>query len=236
MSDEYLAEAELHDLFMAEVWDSLVPRMGEVFGGLDAEATIVDIGAGSGVGTIGLARVTRARIVAVEPSLVMRAGLLARISDDAELARRVSVLAGAAPEILDEVEAPIEGFVCAHMLGHLSPGQRLATFRRLAELLSPAGVGFIPLPSDATPAVGTTTEERRIGRHRYVARHTFEGAGSPVVAEYSVLDGERVLRSRSFTSSWTMPPRSGLSDELREAGLDPDVADGRVGLVRRRKP
>ncbi|UOY03320.1 class I SAM-dependent methyltransferase [Blastococcus sp. PRF04-17] len=54
---------------------------------------------------------------------------------------RVTVLAGQVPEALDAMRGPIAGFVCAHVLGHLPPRDRRATFAGLARLLGPSGVG-----------------------------------------------------------------------------------------------
>ncbi|MGN6218764.1 MAG: hypothetical protein ACTHNQ_04620 [Microbacterium sp.] len=76
-------------------------------------------------------------MVAIEPSLTMRAVLLARVADDPELIDQVSVLAGAAPDILDELTGPVAGFVCANRLGHLTATGRQETFARLATLLEP---------------------------------------------------------------------------------------------------
>lgn len=79
-SDTYAAVGEFHDLFMDDAWDRLVPALARAFGALDAGGTVLDVGAGSGVGTRRLAAATRATIVAVEPSVTMRSVLLARWS------------------------------------------------------------------------------------------------------------------------------------------------------------
>ncbi len=232
MTDHYAELGELHDLFMPDVWDPLVGTLATTFGDLGPEATILDLGAGSGVGTVRLGHATRARIVAVEPSLTMRSVLLARVADDHELSERVSVYAGAAPAILDEIDEPLDGFLCAHMLGHLSAGERRATFERLAALLRPDGVGLITVSPQAAPQTDIVTEECRIGRHRYVERLLPTGLPGGSVAEYQIFDGERLIRSASFTSSWAMPSRDELRDELRAAGLALGPADQRLAPVR----
>src|SRR5690606_42082628 len=88
---------EFHDLFMLEVWERLAPSLASAFGALDADAVVIDVGAGAGVGTRTLARVTAAKVIAVEPSLTMRAVLLARVADDAVLAPQVSGVAWRVP-------------------------------------------------------------------------------------------------------------------------------------------
>ncbi|GAB3173361.1 hypothetical protein GCM10027059_44230 [Myceligenerans halotolerans] len=106
----------------------LRPVLEAAFGDLGPDATLLDLGAGSGVGTRTLAACTRARIIAVEPSRTMRSVLLARIADDGALGEQVSVMAGAVPRALEELPGEVAGFVCAHMLGHLTAAQRTETF------------------------------------------------------------------------------------------------------------
>lgn len=245
MSDPYAEAGEFHDLFMPEPWERLVPALKSAFGDLGPEATLLDIGAGSGVGTVRLARSTRARIVAVEPSLTMRTALLARIVDDEDLSTRVSVLAGSVPAILAEIDGPIGGFVCAHMLGHLSMDDRRATFASLAAMLTPGGRGLITLPRDTGPVApveaqnpAPLVEEQWIGRHRYTATHLLPAAHTaPATTIYRVSDGDRTLRSLTSRSSWSMPPLPQLEEELHEAGLKltlPEDSDDTtsVGIIR----
>lgn len=232
MTDHYAELGELHDLFMPDVWDPLVATLAATFDDLGLNATILDLGAGSGVGTVRLAHATRAQIVAVEPSLTMRSVLLARVADDRALSERVSVYAGAAPAILDQLDGPLDGFLCAHMLGHLSVKERRATFERLAALLRPGGVGLVTVAPQSAPETDVVTEERRIGRHRYVERLLPTDLPGTSVAEYQVSEGEQLIRSISFTSSWAMPTPDELRDELRAAGLALGPADRGLAPVR----
>ncbi|HNR00857.1 MAG TPA: class I SAM-dependent methyltransferase, partial [Trueperaceae bacterium] len=81
---------EFHDLFVDEARLRLRPAFESAFGRLEPSAVVLDLGAGTGLGVRHLARATRARIVAVEPSVTMRAVLLARVADDPALASRVT--------------------------------------------------------------------------------------------------------------------------------------------------
>lgn len=238
--DQYEAIGEFHDIFMSEPWDALAPALERAFGDLTADDVIVDIGAGTGVGTARLARSTRAQIVAVEPSLTMRAALLARIADDRDLADRVSVLSGSAPDVLDQLEE-VSGFICAHMLGHFSEDARQSTFSRLAAILTAHGRGVITLPRERPiPPEGADTqtsieEERWLGRHRYTASHEIPADdGASAVTVYRVHDGDRVIRSLSAAASWSMPSARQLSAELHDAGLEVTERIGSAVSVRLR--
>jgi SAM-dependent methyltransferase len=245
-TDTYAAVGEFHDLFMDEAWDRLVPALARAFGALDAGATVLDLGAGSGVGTRRLAEVTRARIVAVEPSATMRSVLLARVVDDPALTDRVSVVAGAAPAVLRQiaslVDGALDGIVCAHVLGHLDHADRAATLGALAGGLAPDGHGVItlPPPSDASPGGRghvrgwEIVDERMIGRHRYVSRRAADGATGRMVSTYEVWEGERLLRAQEERSGWSLPPLETFIGELDRAGLAVEEVVAGAAVVRRR--
>jgi hypothetical protein len=93
-ADLYDDLAEFHDLFMKEPWEALRPAVREVVGGLGPDDVVVDLGAGTGMGTRVIAAETAANLVAVEPSRMMRTALMARVAGDQALAERVTVVAG----------------------------------------------------------------------------------------------------------------------------------------------
>lgn len=231
-TDAYQDLGEFHDLFMSAPWDRLRPSLRAAFGALDPGATVLDLGAGTGMGTRTLAAVTRARIVAIEPSRTMRAVLTARVADDADLSHRVTVRAGLLPDALDEVRWPVAGFLCAHMLGHLPATARAATFARLRTLLAPGAVGLVTVEPEARePLTAAIAEERQIGDLRYVARYLPSPDERRFVSEYEVLDGERVLRQERFAGSWESLTFDGLQNELAEAGLSARPHGGGAALV-----
>lgn len=228
MSDEYEAMGELHDLFMDGPWARLEPALSAVFGDLGPDDVVVDLGAGTGVGTATLARCSAARIVAVEPSLTMRTALLTRIAADPRLAERVSVLAGSAPAVLDELPEVVAGFVCAHVLGHMTSPDRVATFERLARSMRPDAVGLLVMSPDAGPE---DVAERTVGTHRYVERHEPGTDPHRGVTTYQVLDGTRLVREITCTWTWDPPSAADLARELGRSGLVLERSGG-VELVR----
>jgi SAM-dependent methyltransferase len=231
----YLAMAEFHDLFMDEPWDRLTPRLHAAFGTLDSGAVIVDIGAGSGMGTRRLASQTAARIVALEPDLVMRSILLARVSDDPNLASRVSVIAGAVPNGLKLLPSTIHGFVCTHVLGHLSVGERGELFAWIAAHLAPDGVGLVTVSrddadtADSLEDTGEVEETRRIGRHDYRAIHRDASSPGTYHSRYEVWDDGTLLRSEEFAGSWHPISAQDLRVELENVELE--LAEVQPGLV-----
>lgn len=234
MSAEYEKIGEFHDLFMDTPWKKLQPLLAETFGHLGPADQVIDLGAGSGMGTCSLAKVSRSAITAIEPSLVMRAMLLARVTSDADLTRRVTVLADKAPGTLKTIEGPIAGFVCAHMLGHVTKPERQETFSRLATLLAPGGVGLITLPGPSTieQPDEVIEESRRIGRHTYIVRHVPTSDAEVHVSEYEVRDGQTTIRRERFPSGWRPPSLEELRSELSGAGFSLDSKRAPVGLVR----
>lgn len=233
VKEDYDGMGEFHDLFMDTAWTRLEPLLREAFASLTGSATVLDVGAGTGFGTRILARCTPARIVAVEPSRTMRAVLTARVADDVDLCRRVSIVAGRVPGALSRVRSPLAGFVCAHVLGHLSEVDRRATFRRIAELLHPDGIGVLTTAGDRTgPSPEVVAEDRRIGELTYVARHRRPDDDGVSTSEYEVRDGAAVLRRETFTSTWRTPTDEQLGDELTDAGLRLELRGNLTAVVR----
>jgi SAM-dependent methyltransferase len=235
--NEYDAMGEFHDLFMDEPWQRLRPVLATTFGGLGPTARVLDLGAGTGVGTRLLARVTAARITAVEPSRTMRTALTMRVADDPYLTARVTVVDGRAPDVFDSLAGPVDGFVCAHMLGHLMPAARQATFVRLAASLTPAAAGVVTLSPEETGDdqvdPEAVEESRQIGDHRYVARYPPSPDGRTHVSEYEVRDGDRVVRRERVSGPWQPLTASALREELAAAGLTLEPHGSGAAVLRR---
>ena len=88
------ATAEFYDLLATAMWDELGPSLPRLLSGVDpAAGPILDLGAGTGAGTVHLnAAFPSAAIIALEPSKAMRTALNARLAGDADLRRAVTVV------------------------------------------------------------------------------------------------------------------------------------------------
>ncbi|SDT22719.1 bifunctional 2-polyprenyl-6-hydroxyphenol methylase/3-demethylubiquinol 3-O-methyltransferase UbiG [Jiangella sp. DSM 45060] len=231
MTETYERLAEFHDLFMAEPWERLRPYVRAAFAHLGSDAVVAEIGAGTGVGTRTIAGETRARIVALEPALVMRAVLTARVADDAALAERVTVVAGAAPGDLGLLPERLDGFVCAHVLGHLGRTDRRALFAWAGERLAGDGFGLVTTQRAETgPAEMVQT--RRLGDHEYRVRHLAAAGGREPASLYEVRDGDRLVRSYRFASDWRVVTAQDVAADLPAALVLEPAGDG-AALVRR---
>lgn len=236
-SGSYQGAAEFHDLFMVEPWERLRVHVRTAFAQLGPAATILDLGAGTGMGTRVIAAESSASISAIEPSRIMRTALILGVASDAGLSERVTVIAGAAPTAVEQYDGQIDGFVCAHLLGHLDDDERARTFAALRSLMSPQAVGLITTPPDTKPdpdQVAARLEHRRIGRYDYSARYRREPDGEGFVVEYRVARADTVLRVETYPEAWALPPRNELVAEIDDAGLVLEQAGPDVGIVRRR--
>ena len=227
--------AEFHDLFMDEPWRRLRPALARAFGALPRDSLVLDLGAGSGMGTRVLAQVCPAEIIALEPSRAMRTVLIARVADVPGMRERVTVIAGGAPDAIEGLEARLDGFVAAHVLGHLSAAERAATFAALAARMTEDAVGLVTVQDEAAttePGEPPAERRRRLGRDEYRERHLPASDGG-WISEYDVVrDGVVVHRAR-FAGSWSPLGLERLRSELAPHGLAAESEGPRLALVRR---
>lgn len=232
-SDPYEGLGEFHDLFMVEPWERLRPSVARLFGDLTHDGVVVDLGAGTGMGTRVLAAESQARVVAVEPSLTMRAVLTARVADSDAMRERVSVWAGSVPVVLGSLPASVDGVLCAHVLGHLTDGQRVQLVRWLSQALRPGRSALVTTqePDDADVA-GEVTESRQLGGLGYRVTY-LPGGTEGFSSRYEVLEGDRVLRTETFRGRWETVTHDELDTLAAGHGLRSErVAPGVTALHR----
>ena len=165
--------AEFHEFFMIDAWEGLAPRLES---SVAAPGRVVEIGAGSGLGTLTMSRLwPEAHVVAVEPDAAMRAILMGRLAGDAALRSRVEVLPLAvAPDtqarLAALVAADADLVVVAHLIGILDEVERAALFAVARAALGEAGELAItvgqPHAHGDEDAHGPQVRTARLGRQR----------------------------------------------------------------------
>jgi len=235
VNDPYAPVAEYVDLMSLPFWQSFGTVLENVLETAGSKP-VLDIGAGTGMG---LARVAallpRHDIIAIEPSLALRTGLFARLSEDPALAARVTVL----PVTVQEAVLPSQlGAVTGiNMLGHLPPADRAALWERLAGILAPGAPAVFTLQPPARPerVWEQPFGEATVGARRYSASGAAEPAGPGQVrwrVTYRVHHGETLVFEQTMENDWWVLDPATIEDELRRAGLEARTT-GHVLVARR---
>lgn len=223
-SDLYGPVSYCYDLLIGEAWETLAPVVRTVLDGLEpGGAPIIDLGAGSGRGTVLAAEfVAGAEVWAVEPSPGMRAALLAHLAWRTDLLSRVTVLATSATELA--WPPSVGGVLALNMIGHLGPAARAALWAVLAERLAPGApviVGLQPpgRPERLAEAAGTPIQ---VGRHTYLGRYAAEPTGIDTMRwtmTYRIEDGDSLVAEWCQTYDWWTVNPEDLALEAGVVGL-----------------
>jgi SAM-dependent methyltransferase len=219
--DYYTPSAEFYDLVAVRHTASSGPPLARLLAGLDTRhGPVLEIGAGTGrVTEVIAAALPDARIVAAEPSAVMRAQLTSRVARDPGLRARVTVTDGAAQDM------PLPGRLSAVVLfgvaGHLTAAERTALWRRLAARLPAGGLVAVELMGVAAPRVIPPTLSLRetIGRQSYEWWIGGEPAGGDAMrftTTWKVLHGDRLVREVTDGYDWHT---FGTERLARESGM-----------------
>ncbi|MGF1663070.1 MAG: class I SAM-dependent methyltransferase [Kineosporiaceae bacterium] len=231
----YERTAEYVAVLLGPPWQVLGPALAAALEGLDpAAGPVVDVGAGSGLGTRVIAQaLPGAEIIAIEPDRALRTALLATVIADPELRSRVTVepcdlLATSLPPRLGAI-------VALNVLGHFPPADRCRMWRLAADRLAPGGVVVVDLapPNRPEHVAASPMGEVVVGRHRYTGTARAEPAGDDAVTwemSYRVTDDQdRVLADFSARQHWHVLDREQLAAEV--AGADLHLSSGHGGLL-----
>ena len=233
---EYAVSGEYLHLLSRSAWTAMRPRLAAALAGVDpAAGPVLELGAGTGLGTDVVLDTVGNDVLAAEPSASLRAVLLARLADRAT--DRVTVYPGGATEV--PLPDRIAAVVGVHMVGHLAPPDRKRLWAAVAERLAPGGPVVLNVQPPATAEA--VPEFPWMGAP--VGGLVYEGTGS---AEPTGPDSVRwrmryrtrredgtVIAEASAEYAWWIVTADGLATELADAGLEPSVDDD---LVVARKP
>ena len=234
--EEYAASGEYLHLLSAPMWTTLRPRLAGALAGVDPEAgPVLELGAGTGLGTDVVLDTVANDVLAAEPSASLRGVLLARMVDGGR-AQRVTVHPGGAGEVpLPDRLAAVVGM---HVVGHVAPAERERLWAALADRLAPGAPVVLNVQPPAAPVAVPEWPWSGVT----VGALTYEGTGSAEPTgpdsvhwrmRYRTRRGDTVLAEVDADYAWWIVTAEGLAAELADAGLDPDVDDD---LVVGRKP
>ncbi|WP_028922262.1 class I SAM-dependent methyltransferase [Pseudonocardia acaciae] len=221
-------------------WHALAPAVAEALREVPAgpDAPVVDIGAGTGIGTELIARtLPGADVLAIEPDPAMRTALLARVAADPDLRRRTTVEG----EPIETARLPdrIAAVLAANVLGHLDAPRRARLWAVLAERLVPGGVAVVTVvPPDSPREVPEMPmSELRIGRDLLVGSAGAQPAGPDSVRwtmTYRGYRDGRLVDEVSHQSQWWVLGPDELAAEVAAHGLAgrPGAAGTGLFLIR----
>lgn len=233
---EYAAAAEYLHLLSGPMWTTLRPRLAAALAGIDPDAgPVLELGAGTGLGTDVLLGSFAGDVLAVEPSASLRGVLLARLADRGT--GRVTVFPGGATEV--PLPQRIAAVVGMHVVGHLAPGDRKRLWAAVAQRLAPGGpvVLNVQPPAVAEPVPEFPWTGVAIGGLVHEGTGSAEPTGPDSVRWHMRYRTRRpdgtVLAGASAEYAWWIVTAGGLAAELADAGLDASVDED---LVIGRKP
>lgn len=224
MTDFYRRTAEYVAVLIGAAWEGLGPALATALDGLDTGGgPVIDVGAGSGLGTLTIARaLPHAEILAVEPDRALRTALLALAAADPALRARVTVLDR---DLLSaDLPVRISGLVAMNVIGHFSRSDRTLLWTLLAERLTSGGRAVLNLypPNRPETVRAAPMGEVIIGRRRYTGSALAAPAGDDAVTwtmTYRVEQDGEVITEFSAQDRWYVFTPAELAEEVAPHGL-----------------
>ncbi|MGN5236508.1 class I SAM-dependent methyltransferase [Rhodococcus sp. SJ-3] len=236
--DPYTRSADHLDLLSTGPWQHMAPSVSAALTGLDdAEATIVELGSGTGLGTCVIARsVPNARIVAVEPSSHLRAVLLHRVASDHDLRSRVTIENRPFPS--SRLPEKFDALVMINSLGHLGAEERTELWRVIATGLLPGGFAVINLqtPTKSSDVPEFEMARERVGNREYHGTARAERVDEQTLAwymTYRTSEDGREIDATEVEYRWNVLATDALEAELAQHNLLANaVGDEAFGVFR----
>lgn len=149
--DFYQANAEWYAALVRPVLPALRAAIAELAPAPLPVPVAVDIGAGVGATLDALVEAGAQRVFAIEPSEMMRVGLMTRIALDEELVARATPLPGTYAQTCGQLPRRLGLVVAFNMLGHLDEAEEKALWADLGTRLAPGGRVLVALQPPASP-------------------------------------------------------------------------------------
>jgi SAM-dependent methyltransferase len=200
---------------------------------------VIDVGAGTGLGTALLARRCDVPIHAIEPSRSMRAVLLSRLAGQEELLSRVHVHPCGVQAL--NLHRQADFALCLNTMGTLDAGERADALTSLARAMVDGGRLVVQRPPTHVETSRALLPSWKLGDETYGGEVTSTPVGEGVMEwrfTYRVTRGDVVVRREQETFRGHTAPPDAFAEELRRAGFtvvgtaEPDVVvAARAGTV-----
>ncbi len=241
MPDDYAVTAEFADLVQAaRPDDDLLPALRAALASLPIDTTlpVVDLGAGTGLGTVAIAEaLPDAAVFAVEMSRAMRTVLLSRLAARPDLRQRVTVV----PGDLFSADLPHRwgAAVGVHLVCQLPPERRRSLWTLFADRLAHDAPAILDrhYGADRREAFEEQmTGSIAVGEHEYQRWFAREPAGKDsfrISTRFRVLRDGAVVDEQVTTSTvWAAQEADALA-ESAAAGLVATPIDDKFVALRR---
>ncbi|MDL5206168.1 class I SAM-dependent methyltransferase [Streptomyces sp. ALI-76-A] len=219
----YAVNGPYYDVIFPEsVRVSLTDALGRLVSGARA---VAEIGPGTGVFTEALLTSLGpdGEIFAIEPTRIMRAALVTRLSRIPAAADTVTVL----PEdaLTAEVGIPLDAVVLFNLIMHFSPEQRVRLWLKWAGGLRPGGLLIMESqhPQTATAVPPSVIPGGMLGRHRYDTLARADIVGEDLirwVMTYRTWRDDELIREETAEFDCHVVSDETLAAELSAVGLE----------------
>ncbi|GIL31147.1 class I SAM-dependent methyltransferase [Actinocatenispora comari] len=228
---------EFADLIRTVGGDPLMAALPDVLRAQHPTGPALDLGAGTGIGTVALAEALPASpVIAIERDPEMRTALLTRLAARPDLRDRVTVLPGDA--LADPEPGPWGLALAIHLVCQLDPDQRRQLLALLADRLAPDGVAVLDRHygvADPKPVPETVSATVRQGDCEY--QRVFAATAEPdrihARNTYRLVRGGTVLAERVVDTTVYASDEATVLAEAADAGLRHEFAGERLVLLRR---
>jgi SAM-dependent methyltransferase len=232
----YDVTAEFYDLLHAADYLRVTERLLDRWLGEPAVA-VLDVGAGTGLGTVALAARCHTPIHAIEPAASMRAILLSRLAGRSALLHRITV--HAAPVEHLDLEAMADFALCLNTMSTLDERARRDGLAAIARAMVAGGRLLVERPPENLGPTRTTLPTWPLGEDRYGGETERIRVGPDEIEwrfTYRVVRGDAVVREATEVFRGYLISAAAFDEELRAAGFEPEHTDEPDFVIARRRP
>jgi SAM-dependent methyltransferase len=222
---DYDVTAEFYDVLHAADYLATTRRLLDRWLGTPKRA-VIDVGAGTGLGTALLASRTDVPVHAIEPSRSMRAVMLSRLAEHGEMLSRVRVHTCGVQNL--RLRPAADFALCLNIMATFDAYERASALSALAGAMVPAGRLVVQCPPTEAVASRNDLPSMRVGGETYGGYVTATPRNDTQIEwcfTYRVTRGDVLVRQETETFAGYAVCRGEFRAELRTAGFIPHDVD-----------